>query len=223
MYPGALVFDFDGLIIDTEVVHHRTVDETFRAHGVELDYALWQSFIGRIDHPHWTVLLEEQLGRPVDRAALVDERQQRYRSEVEMLPILDGVLELIDEARAAAVPMAVASSSSADWVVPHLHRLELFDRFVAVCTGDEVAAGKPSPDVYLLAVERLGVPAADSIAIEDSPTGCRAARTAGIAVVAVPSTITIGLDFDVADVVVTSATELDLAVLGRLLGRLREV
>jgi riboflavin kinase len=90
-----------------------------------------------------------------------------------------------------------------------------------VATGDEVAAGKPSPDVYLLAAQRLGVDPTRCVAIEDSPTGCRAARAAGIAVVAVPSGMTLGMDFEPADHVVTSAAELDLVALGALVDRLR--
>jgi HAD superfamily hydrolase (TIGR01509 family) len=211
----ALVFDFDGLIIDTEIVLYESTDATFRAHGTTLSFELWQSFIGRTDHPHWADLLEAEVG-PIDRDAVIAERQGRYLAAVEQLPVLDGVLELIDEAAAAGLPMAVASSSSQGWVAGHLERIGLLERFAAVCTGDQVPRGKPWPDVYLLALERLGRPAAAAVAVEDSPVGCRAAAAAGMVPVAVPSAMTRGLDFPDAHHVATSATELDLAGLATL-------
>jgi HAD superfamily hydrolase (TIGR01509 family) len=127
------------------------------------------------------------------------------------------VLELIDAAQGAGVPLAVASSSSSAWVPGHLERIGLLDRFDAVCTGDQVERGKPAPDVYLLALERLGVGPDRAVAIEDSPTGCRAAVAAGMVAVAVPSEMTRGLEFPDAHHVVHSAAELDLDVLGALL------
>jgi HAD superfamily hydrolase (TIGR01509 family) len=212
----AIVFDFDGLILDTEIVLYRIIDAIFREHGTTLGYELWQSFIGHKDHPHWVDILQEQVGRPLDREALVELRQGRYLAEVEQLPVLEGVLELIDAATAAGVALAVASSSSASWVGRHLERIGIRDRFAAMCTGDEVPRGKPWPDVYLLALDRLGCPAAGAVAIEDSPVGCDAAVAAGMVAVAVPSEMTRDLAFPSARRVVTSAAELDLDVLASL-------
>src|SRR4249920_2222540 len=120
MSLAALVFDFDGLILDTEIVLYRSLDETFRAHGTALGFELWQSFIGRTDHTPWADLLEEQIGRPIDRESVTAEWRGQYLEDVERLPVLDGVLELIEDAAAARLPMAVASSSSSGWVGPHL-------------------------------------------------------------------------------------------------------
>ena len=212
----AVVFDFDGLIIDTEIVLFRAIDSVFRDHGTELAFDLWQSFIGFKDHPHWVDILQEQVGRELDREALMAERQRRYLPGVAALPVLDGILELIESAGAAGVPLAVASSSSRDWVGGHLDRLGLLDRFSTISTGDEVEHGKPWPDVYRLALERLGCDPTDAVAVEDSPVGCEAAVAAGMVAVAVPSHMTRGLDFDHAHHVVGSAAELDLAALASL-------
>jgi HAD superfamily hydrolase (TIGR01509 family) len=213
----AIVFDFDGLILDTEIVLYRIIDAIFREHGTALVYELWQSFIGHKDHPHWVDILQEQVGRPLDRDALVELRQGRYVAEVERLPVLEGVLDLIDAAAGAGVALAVASSSSASWVGPHLERIGIRHRFTAVCTGDEVDRGKPWPDVYRLALDRLGCAPACAVAIEDSPVGCDAASAAGMVAVAVPSEMTRGLAFPSARHVVSSAAELDLDVLASLL------
>lgn len=214
--PGALLFDFDGLILDTEIVLFRAIDSVFRDHGTELGFELWQSFIGHKDHPHWVDILQEQVGRELDREALMAERQLRYLPDVEALPVLDGIFELIESATVAGVPLAVASSSSRAWVAGHLERLGLLGYFAATATGDEVERGKPWPDVYELALERLGCDPSDAVAVEDSPVGCEAAVAAGMVAVAVPSQMTLGLDFGRAHHVVESAAELDLAALASL-------
>jgi beta-phosphoglucomutase-like phosphatase (HAD superfamily) len=116
----------------------------------------------------------------------------------------------------AGVSMAVASSSSADWVHGHLRHRELDHLMGAVCTGDEVARTKPDPALYRLACERLGVVPSTAVAIEDSLHGIEAAKTAGMVAVAVPGHMTAHLDYSAADLVVDSCEALDLARLGAL-------
>ncbi len=204
----AVVFDFDGLVLDTEWCEWVTAAAMFSAQGTELSLELWKTFIGSLEHPHWTDILEEQLGRPIDRAALRAERgvlQGECNAELAPLP---GVVRLIDELAATGTALAVASSSSADWVHGHLGGHGLFDRFAAVATGDEVARTKPDPAVYLLACERLGVSPCDAVAIEDSVNGVAAAKAAGMLAVAVPGTLTRGMDFGAADLEVGSCVDL---------------
>jgi HAD superfamily hydrolase (TIGR01509 family) len=219
---GALVFDFDGLILDTETCTYETTAGIFAEHGQTLDLAWWHSIIGSADHPHWSEVLADRLGRPVDRAALVAQREGRRLRVLDALPPCDGVTELLDAAVAAGIPTAVASSSGLDWVGGHLERLGLRSRFAAVVTRDDLAGvggrTKPAPDLFLLAAERLGVEPAHCVAFEDSPNGVAAARAAGMAVVAVPGPMTAGLDLGAADLVVPSLAETDLAALPKLLG-----
>jgi HAD superfamily hydrolase (TIGR01509 family) len=219
--PAAVVFDFDGLVLDTEWCEYATVAEVFAAHGEELPLELWLGFIGTTDHPHWADILEDRLGRPIDRAAWVPARRLANRACTAGLEVLPGVLELFDALAGAGVPLAVASSSPADWVVGHLRERGLLDRFVAVCSGDEVLRTKPDPALYVLACERLGVDPAGAVAVEDSVHGVRAARAAGMAAVAVPSSLTAGMDFSDADLVVDSCAALDPAVLGRVVAERR--
>ena len=213
---GALVFDFDGLILDTETSEYLSVSATFVEHGIELDRAEWQRIIGTSDHPHWTEMLEEALGRPLeDREALVVRHRDRHTVQVAAEAVRPGVAELLDEAAAAGVPAAVASSSSWDWVGNHVARLGLADRFAHVVTRDDVGGDKsrtkPRPDLYLIAAERLGVDPAACVAFEDSPHGVAAAHAAGMTAIAVPGPMTDGMAFPGAARVVPSLAGVGLA------------
>ena len=212
----AIVFDFDGLVIDTESAEYHSINEVFSDHGQELSFELWSSFIGTVDHPHWTEILERQLGRPVDRDQLIAARRATSRSILDELPINPGVVELLDAAREAGIRLAMASSSPRAWVEGHLHDRELLGHFEHVVTGDDVERAKPDPALYRLAVGLLGVDAATTVAIEDSVTGCLAAVAAGLSVVAVPGPMTQDMDFSVASLVVTSLSEIGLADLEAL-------
>jgi HAD superfamily hydrolase (TIGR01509 family) len=218
----ALVFDFDGLIVDTETCTYETTAGIFAEHGQALDLAWWHSIIGTAHHPHWSEVLADRLGRPVDRAALVARREARRLEVLRALPPCAGVVELLDEAATEGIPTAVASSSGLDWVDGHLERLGLRSGFAAVVTRDDLggvdARTKPAPDLFLLAAERLGVEPGHCVAFEDSPNGVAAARAAGMVVVAVPGPMTAGLDMSDADLVVPSLADIDLAALRTLVG-----
>ncbi|MBN2623147.1 MAG: HAD-IA family hydrolase, partial [Acidimicrobiales bacterium] len=219
--PGALLFDFDGLILDTETCTYETVVEIFAEHGATLDVGWWHSILGNGGHAHWTEVLGEQLGRPLDRPVLVARAERRRLAVMHTLPVCAGVADLLDAAAVEGVPAAVASSSSADWVEGHLARLGLRDRFDAVITRDDVggdgARTKPEPDLFLVAAEALAVEPARCVVLEDSPNGVAAGRAAGMAVVAVPGPMTASLDLSAAHLVVPSLVEVDLRVLGSLL------
>jgi putative hydrolase of the HAD superfamily len=219
---GALVFDFDGLILDTETCTYETTAGIFAEHGETLDLAWWRSIIGTANHPHWSEVLADRLGRPVDRAALVARREARRLEILHGLSPCPGVADLLDAAAAEGIPTAVASSSGLDWVGGHLDRLGLRPRFVALITRDDLGGAdgrtKPAPDLFLLAAERLGVEPAHCVAFEDSPNGVAAARSAGMWVVAVPGPMTAGLDLSAADLVVLSLAEVELPAVRNLVG-----
>jgi HAD superfamily hydrolase (TIGR01509 family) len=219
---GALVFDFDGLILDTETCTYETTADIFAEHGETLDLAWWHSIIGTADHPHWSEILADRLGRPVDRAALVARREARRVQVLDGLSPCAGVAELLDAAAAEGIRVAIASSSGLDWVGGHLDRLGLGSRFAAVVTRDDLGGAsvrtKPAPDLFLLAAERLSVEPRRCVAFEDSPNGVAAARAAAMAVVAVPGPMTAGLDLSAADLVVRSLADIDLATLRQLVG-----
>jgi HAD superfamily hydrolase (TIGR01509 family) len=214
----AVIFDFDGLILDTETPAFTSTAAVFAEHGVELDRDRWLSIIGVADHPHWTEMLEGALGQPLaDRERVIAERNVIKNAETEAKPIQPGIVALLDECAAAGVPVGVASSSHSPWVHGHLERLELFDRFGFIATRDLVDAGKPSPDLFVLAVEQLGVDPSRTVGLDDSPAGIASAKAAGLAAVGVPSGMTSTADFSGADLVVGSVENLDLTRLRALL------
>jgi HAD superfamily hydrolase (TIGR01509 family) len=212
----ALVFDFDGLILDTEWPEFATVREEFAAHGLELLLEDWQHIVGRADHRHWFDWLEDELGRKLERSMVIERRRSRHHSLIAEQDVLPGVGELLDAARAAGLPTAVASSSSESWVGGHLERLGLLHRFDAVRCRDHVERAKPAPDLFLAAVEAVGANPARSVALEDSHHGCTAAGAAGLVCVVVPNDVTRTQRFEHADLVVGSLAEVSLDALTAL-------
>ncbi len=207
----ALVFDFDGLIVDTEWPAFVTVAEVFGAHGLELTLAQWQDRIGRGDNAPWTELLASMLGTDIDHILIDDERRARKNALTDAQPLQPGVLELLEEADRLGLATAVASSSPYGWVRHHLDRLGILDRFAVVRTRDDVVRTKPAPDLFLAACEALGVAAHRAVALEDSVHGVAAAKAARMDCVAVPNRVTSGGDFSAADLLVDSLEALELA------------
>jgi HAD superfamily hydrolase (TIGR01509 family) len=211
----ALVFDFDGLILDTEEPIYRSWLEVYEAHGEELPFERWVQTVGSTNigfHPQHH--LEERLGRSLPKEEL-DRRLGRRTEMILANKLLPGVVEHLEAARASGLKVGVASSSTNDWVRGHLARLGILDRFDCVRCRDDVTNAKPEPDLYLAVLECLGVLASEAIAIEDSPNGVLAAKRAGMHCVAIPNSITARLDLGQADVLLGSLAEVTLAELLR--------
>ncbi len=215
----ALIFDFDGLSLDTEGPIYRSWMEVYQAHGEALPFELWVKTVGSSNqafHPQHH--LEERLGHPLSQE-VIDRRVERRVELVLAQPLLPGVKAIVDQARAAGMKVGVASSSSRDWVTGHLERLGLLDGFDCMRCRDDVEHVKPEPDLYLAVLECLGLQAADAVAIEDSPNGIAAAKRAGLLCVAVPNPITASLDLGAADFRLGSLAEVTVP---DLLDRLSE-
>jgi len=213
----ALVFDFDGLILDTEWSAFSTAAEVWTEHGIELDLAVWQEIVGTAEHVHWSEMLETDLGRPIDRDTVIPARQAQHHVEVEAMDLLPGAEDLIRAASVAGLGLAVASSSPLDWVGGHLERRGLIGAFDVVVCRDHVSMTKPDPELYTTAVDALGVDPAHAVALEDSHHGTVAAQAAGLACVAVPNRVTAGQDLRAASLIVDSLERLTLPTLEDLL------
>jgi HAD superfamily hydrolase (TIGR01509 family) len=217
----ALIFDFDGLILETEEPIYRSWKEVYEARGVALPFELWVKTVGSSNQAFQPQrYLEEQLGAPLPQDVL-DRRVARRVELVLAEPLLPGVAELAQAARAAGMKVGVASSSSRDWVKGHLERLGIAELFDCLRARDDVEHVKPDPDLYLASLDCLGVVAAEAVAIEDSPNGVTAAKRAGLRCVAVPNRITAGLDLSEADLRLTSLAEMTLPELLERLGQPR--
>ncbi len=215
---NALIFDFDGLILDTEEPIYRSWAEVYAANGVALPFEQWVKTVGSNNQAfHPQRHLEERLGRPLTQ----EEIDRRIARRVELVlaePLLPGVADLARAAKAKGMKVGVASSSSRDWVRGHLERLGILDLFDCLCSRDDVVNVKPEPDLYVAALECLGVGAGEAVAIEDSPNGITSATRAGLRTVAVPNPITAGLDLSEADLQLRSLADVTLP---ELLNRLQ--
>jgi HAD superfamily hydrolase (TIGR01509 family) len=206
----AFLFDFDGLIVDTELPSRAGWEWLYRQHGHELPRERWATLVGTIGADFDPMAhLEELVGAPLDRAALNDRRYAHEVSLIEAERLRPGIAEYLAAAKRHQLKRAVVSSSSRAWVDSHLARLEEAVGWDAIVTADhDPARAKPRPDLYLEALELLGVAADEAVAFEDSPNGVRAARAAGVFCVAVPNEVTRDLDLGGADVLVASLAEL---------------
>ena len=218
---AGILFDFDGLVLDTETSEYVTVAEAFADHGLELARDDWVRIIGTADHPHWTEMLETALGRPLtNREEVLETRRARHHALISEEEVRPGVVRLATAARDARIGVAIASSSPLDWVEGHLVRLGIDHLFPVKATRDDVGRSrtKPHPDLFLLAARRLGVEPADCVVLEDSEPGISAGNAAGCTTVGVPGGMTAHLAFADADHVVSSLEDLDLDRLDALLG-----
>lgn len=215
----AIIFDFDGLIVDTEQPIYDAYRAVFREAGVPLTLEVWAGVIGGTGHRDALFdYLEARLGRGVDREAMRGEARARSSRITDSAPAQPGAPELIAQAKEAGLALAVASSSSRLWVSGHLDRLGLLPAFDVLCSRDDVERTKPHPDLYLLALERLGVEAGEAFAIEDSPNGVTAAKSAGLRCVAAPNALTAQMPLDHADLRLPSLAGVSLQEIAAALG-----
>jgi HAD superfamily hydrolase (TIGR01509 family) len=206
----ALIFDFDGLIIDSETPLFDIWSRLYADHGQVLTLDEWQHALGTQGgfdpFAHLSTLLATTLDRDT-LAAFVRDEHWRLCGEQ---PLLPGIRDRIDEARALPLAIAIASSSASAWVHPWLERHDLMPLFDAVCTRDDVERVKPAPDLFLLAAERMNVEPAGCVVFEDSPNGLRAAHAAGMRAVAVPNHLTRGLPLPDPHLVLDSMADMTL-------------
>jgi len=207
-----LLFDFDGLLVDTESPSRLAFEELYRDHGHELPLDQWATLVGTIGAPFDPVgHLEELLGRTLDRDELAEKRRAREHRLADLEELRPGVEDYFVEAERLGLKTAVVSSSDTHWIERHLGRLGRLEGLDAVVAANgDAARAKPRPDLYLEALEQLGLEPNEAIAFEDSPNGVRAAKAAGLACVAVPNPITAGLALDEADLVLESLADVSL-------------
>lgn len=207
-----IIFDFDGLILDTEGPVFQSWVDLYRDHNVELTLNEWAAVIGRSSNEHFDPfkLLEEKTGRELPRERLLNLRYAREIDLCESQPIMPGVVDMLTAARNRDLKLGVASSSNRDWVVQHLDRLNLLNYFHVIHTADDVKKTKPDPELFNLTLNTLNLEPKEAIIFEDSPNGVTAAKAAGIFVVAVPNPLTKQLPLDHADLIVDSLADYSL-------------
>ncbi len=206
----ALVFDFDGLILDTETPLIEAWLQIHTRAGLACDREEALRLIGEVDYTYdqWRAF-----GPDADRTALEQEYRHLARAILQRQALLPGARERLEEARQFGLPLGIASNSHHRSIDRHLERLGLMEFFRVVRCRDDVARAKPDPDVYLAVLAALGVEGHEAIAFEDSHAGSLAAKRAGMRCVAVPNPCTLQHDFSHADLRATSLAEVSLSEL----------
>jgi HAD superfamily hydrolase (TIGR01509 family) len=205
---SAVLFDFDGVVVDTEWAIYQAWKRTFGAHGQPLPLEIYTRCIGT-DFATWSpkTHLEELTGLAFDWHDLDSRRQEEIMAELAHEGPMHGVVDLLEQLKSRQIPCAVVSSSSHHWVDGWLERLGLAGYFqTTVCRGD-AARIKPAPDLYLEAAKQLSLEASQCLVIEDSLNGVISAKAAGMSVWVVPNRVTECLDFSAADRVLRSMAE----------------
>lgn len=182
----AVVFDMDGLLVDTEQVVFRAMQRAAAGIERELPFATFQRMVG-LQHAASDLILLEHFGEGFDIQAWSEAVSRHFREELAAgIALKAGVLEILDHLDAAGLPRAIATSSSLQSVQMSLGPHSILDRFHALITRDVQTRGKPHPEPFLKAAEALGVAPEDCLALEDSHNGVRAAASAGMMTIMVP-------------------------------------
>jgi HAD superfamily hydrolase (TIGR01509 family) len=208
----ALIFDFDGLILDTETAEVEIWTELYSQVGLSFNMDAYMHLVGangeRGFHPADPISDRPGEERSNDQVR-VEHRRLAWEKTLKLQP-LEGVVDLIHSAKTKGYTLAIGSSANYDWVSTHLKRLGLFEYFDTIVTFDDVEEAKPAPDIYLKVLEKLNISGDQAIVLEDSYNGVLAARRAGIRAVAVPNPITKDQDFSLAESVLDSMRDIDL-------------
>jgi len=220
----ALIFDFDGLILDTETPEVLVWQSLYREHGYELPVEEWAKTVGgygisNFDAAEHLAVISQ--GRLDSGAARMRHRTQAMEI-IHASSILPGVVELIEAAKGRGLSVAIGSSSPHSWVDSHLQRLGIFEYFDYIVCQDDVPPGrtKPNPDIFLTALERLNVKPGEAAVFEDSVNGVIAARRAGIFVVGVPNQMTAQMGVS-GDITISSLAQISLRDLDEYLQKRR--
>jgi putative hydrolase of the HAD superfamily len=194
--PYALLFDFDGLMVDTEYAIYEAWRDLYRSQGHDLPLETYVQCVGSTFATYSPMdALEQLLGHTPDWPTLLAEKNRSIQEKQQFLDAMPGIRELLNSAREKGIRTAVASSSDSGHVYGWLEKLDLRRWFDTICTREDVERAKPAPDLFLLAMERLGVAAKNSLVLEDSRNGLLAATAAGVACVVVPNRTTSTSDF----------------------------
>lgn len=203
--PRGIIFDFDGVLVDTEWAIYRSWVQLFEREGQEISIETYSPCLGA-GYSHWNPAdyLESLTGKHYDWESETPARQAILEAELEQMGLMHGAAELLEWCKQQQIPTAVASSSSRRWVEGWLRKLNIYDDFKGVFTRSDGYPVKPDPALFLAALECLDIPKDDCIIIEDSENGTLAAQNAGIPCVAIPNRMTAHSDFSRARCVLPS-------------------
>jgi|SRR5690625_1168566 len=214
-----IIFDFDGLIFDTETHHYNVLNDIFIDHGSTLPLTKWQEQIGTHTDFSPYVYLEEQLKLKLDHKVLKDTFEENLHAKLSAEKARSGVEEYLKSASKLDLKIGLASSSNYQWVSTHLKNLGLFDYFQCIKTSDDVETVKPDPSLYVEAAKCLQLNVQECLVFEDSANGSLAAKRAGMSCVIVPNEVTEAMDFCEVDYRIRSMSEISLENIIKIVGK----
>lgn len=206
----AIIFDFDGTIIDTETAWYEAFRDAYSKHDVDLTLELYSGCIGTSLHtfnPYEYLVTQMKL--PVNLDSFRKSVRSYHSTLMEKEEIRPGVLDYLKAAKNAGLKIGLASSSTREWIDTYLTKLGIADYFECIRTADDVQKVKPDPELYLQTLSCLRVEPQEAVAIEDSPNGARAAAAAGMYSVVIPNKITAQLEFEPSNYRLESLSDLD--------------
>ncbi len=206
----AVVFDFDGLILDTETVWFECYKEVLARYQLELTLEQFAPSIGT-HNDDFHNYVEHELGKPGIGHTIEQEVSTMIPGRVDLIEARAGVQSYLQEARQLGLRIALATSSDRQWIDYYLQRLQLRSYFEVIKTSDDVSAVKPDPELYLRVIDELGIRADEAVAFEDSLNGLRAAKAAGLHCTIVPNPVTSLLPFEHYDLRLSSMEEMSLS------------
>ncbi len=209
----ALIFDFDGLMIETETCDYQAWLEIYREYGLDYPVHEWQELIGTYENVPVPLDRLDRLKGPIDRKAIDARRRERSTELAMRQELLPGVMDYLEGAQRMGLKLAIASSSPRVWLDQFLEPHNLARYVQVVVTGDTVSQVKPSPEIFNSTLQKLDVEPEEAIIFEDSFNGLRAAKAAAVRCVIIPSNLTRGMDFKDADLVLDSLGSIPLTSL----------
>nr|WP_207952115.1 HAD family hydrolase [Paenibacillus turpanensis] len=205
----AVVFDFDGLIIDTESYWYYAFRDVLREEGLELPIEQFAVIVGTTDEA-LNDYIRKELGDSADYTAIRERARLKYKERMIHPVLRDGVADYLQASKQLGLRIGLASSSSREWVEGYARQTGIFDYFEVVRTKEDVEKVKPDPALYRKAVEALGIDPSEAVAFEDSLNGLRAAKGAGLHCVIVPNEVTSHLPFEQYSLRLSSMSERSL-------------
>ncbi len=209
-----LLFDFDGLLVETEWSAYRAWAEIFEEHGHEFTLSDWSAVVGTIASTDLMGKLKKLTGLEFDEESL---RARRIARKMELLAVEQlrpGVQECLEQSRELGVKTAIVTSSEREWIEENLERIQCPHEFDVIVSADgDHSIAKPTPTLYESALEVLGLSPEEAVAFEDSPNGIKAAKAAGLYCIAIPNRVTESLDLSEADLHLESLEGMDLSEL----------
>jgi HAD superfamily hydrolase (TIGR01509 family) len=207
----ALIFDFDGLILETEEPIYIAWQEIYQDYGYQITFDWWASYIGTTEQAFDPLEeLQSKLGYELPREEIYRRQRKREGEMVQEREIMPGVLNYLEEAKLLNLKIGLASSSSCSWVTGHLERLGLIHYFDSIKASDDVSYTKPDPELYLAAIDDLGILPREGVVLEDSVNGIIAAKKSGLFCVWVPNALTKRTSTELADLRLDSLVDLPL-------------